>query len=181
IWSRVASFDAGADRGAFFRPEIGDEVIIGFINADPRDAVVLGMLHSSAKPAPIQAKDVNHEKGFTTRSKMHVHFNDDKKTITIDTPAGNSIILDESGSTVKIKDQNNNKITLDTKGISLQSPMQIEIKAGTVLTLSAGASLSISAPSLSVKADASVSIEGASARLAAQGPNVISGTPVMIN
>lgn len=181
IWSRIASLDAGSNRGAFFRPEIGDEVIIGFINDDPRDAVVLGMLHSSAKPAPIKAKDVNHEKGFTTRSKMHVHFNDDTKTITIDTPAGNSIILDESGTTIKIKDQNNNKITLDAKGISVQSPMQIEVKAGTILSLSAGTSLSISAPSLSMKGDTSVSIEGASARLAAQGPNVISGLPVMIN
>jgi len=181
IWSRIASLDAGSDRGAFFRPELGDEVIIGFINDDPRDAVVLGMLHSSAKPAPIRAKDVNHEKGFTTRSKMHVQFNDDKKSITIDTPAGNSIILDESGSTIKIKDQNSNKVTLDMKGISLESPLQIEIKAGTILSLSAGASLSISAPALSMKADAAVSIEGATAKLAAQGPNVISGLPVMIN
>jgi len=28
---------------------------------------------------------------------MHVSFNDDTKTITIDTPAGNSIKLDEAG------------------------------------------------------------------------------------
>ena len=112
---------------------------------------------------------------------MHVQFNDDKKSITIDTPAGNSIILDESGSTIKIKDQNSNKVTLDMKGISLESPLQIEIKAGTILSLSAGASLSISAPALSMKADAAVSIEGATAKLAAQGPNVISGLPVMIN
>lgn len=181
IWSRIASLDAGSDRGAFFRPELGDEVIVGFINDDPRDAIVLGMLHSSAKPAPIKARDVNHEKGFTTRSKMHIHFNDDTKTITIDTPAGNSIILDESGRTVKVKDQNNNTITLEQKGISVESPLQIDIKAGTVLSLGAGVSLSISAPSLSIKADAAVSIEGASAKLAAQGPNVISGLPVMIN
>jgi len=95
VWTRVASLDAGNQRGAFFRPEIDDEVIVGFINDDPRDAVMLGMLNSSAKPAPITAQDVNHEKGFTTRSKMHVHFNDNTKTITIDTPAGNSITLDE--------------------------------------------------------------------------------------
>jgi len=38
-----------------------------------------GMLHSSAKPAPITAQDANNEKGLTTRSKMHVSFNDDTK------------------------------------------------------------------------------------------------------
>jgi len=51
-----------------------------------------------------------------------------------------------AASTIKIKDQNSNKITMDSKGISMQSPMQIEIKAGTILSLSAGTSLSISAP-----------------------------------
>jgi Rhs element Vgr protein len=181
IWTRMASLDAGADRGAFFRPEIDDEVIVGFINDDPRDAIVLGMLHSSAKPAPIKAQDVNHEKGFTTRSKMHIHFNDDTKTITIDTPAGNKIMLDESATKIEITDQSNNKITMEPNGIKIESPLNIDIKAGAVLTLSAGASLSIGAPALSMKADASVSIEGATAKFASQGPNVISGLPVMIN
>jgi Rhs element Vgr protein len=181
VWTRMASLDAGAGRGTFFRPEIDDEVIVGFINDDPRDAVVLGMLHSSAKPAPIKAQDVNHEKGFTTRSKMHIHFNDNTKTITIDTPAGNKIMLDESAMKIEIKDQSNNKITMEPGGIKMESPMNIDIKAGAVLSLSAGASLSISAPALSMKADANVSIEGATAKFASQGPNVISGLPVMIN
>jgi Rhs element Vgr protein len=181
IWTRVASLDAGSDRGAFFRPEIDDEVIVGFINDDPRDAVVLGMLHSSAKGAPITAQDVNHEKGFTTRSKMHIHFNDNTKTITIDTPAGNKIVLDESATKIEIKDQSNNKITMEPQGIKMESPVNIDIKAGAVLTLSAGASLSIGAPSLSIKADASVSIEGATAKFSSQGPNIIKGLPVMIN
>jgi hypothetical protein len=66
-------------------------------------------------------------------------------------------------------------------GISLESPANIDIKAGAVLTLSGGTSLSIGAPSVSMKADASVSIEGAIAKFASQGPNVISGLPVKIN
>lgn len=169
IWTRVASLDAGDDRGAFFRPEIGDEVIVGFINNDPRDAVLLGMLHSSKKAAPITAKDVNDEKGFTTRSKMHLSFNDGTKTIKIDTPAGNSITLDEQGTKIVIVDQNSNKVTMNATGISVESPLKIDIKAGTTLSLSAGTSLSISAPSLSVKADADVSISGATAKLEAQG------------
>ena len=181
IWTRVASLDAGSDRGAFFRPEIGDEVIIGFINDDPRDAVILGMLNSSNKPAPITAKDANDEKGFTTRSKMHLSFNDQTKTIKIDTPAGNSITLDEQGTKIEIVDQNKNKVTMQSSGISVESPLQIDIKAGTVLALSAGTSLSISAPSLSVKADADVSISGATAKLSAQGPTEITGLPVKIN
>lgn len=181
IWSRMASLDAGDDRGAFFRPEIGDEVIVGFINDDPRDAIVLGMLNSSAKPAPITAKDVNHEKGFTTRSKMHLLFNDDTKTITIDTPAGNSFTIDEQGMKIEIKDQNSNKITMESSGIIIDSPMNVEIKAGVNLTLSAAASLSIGGVSLSVKADGNLSMEGALAKLSASGITEISGSLVKIN
>lgn len=181
IWTRIASLDAGADRGAFFRPEIGDEVIVGFINDDPRDAVILGMLNSSANPAPIIAKDVNHEKGFTTRSKMHLQFNDDTKTITIDTPAGNSIKIDEQGMKIEIKDQNSNKITMDASGIKLESPKNVEIKAGVNLTLSAAASLTIGGASLGVKADGNLSIEGALAKLSSQGITEIKGSLVKIN
>ena len=48
-WARVAALDAGHNRGFFFRPELGDEVVVGFFNDDPRQAVILGMLPSSAE------------------------------------------------------------------------------------------------------------------------------------
>lgn len=181
IWTRIASLDAGEERGAFFMPEIGDEVIVGFINNDPGEAVVLGMLHSSSKPSPITPQDANNEKGFTTRSKMHLSFNDDTRTIVIDTPAGNSITIDEESMKIEIVDQSSNKITMETTGITLESPANIDIKAGAVLTLAGGASLSIGAPSLSVKADADVSIQGAVARLSSSGITEISGSIVKIN
>lgn len=181
IWVRVASLDAGANRGAFFRPEINDEVIVGFINADPRHAVMLGMLHSSAKPAPLSAKDANDEKGFFTRGKMRIHFNDQTKTITIDTPAGNSIKLDEQGTKIEIKDQNSNKITMNPTGIVLDSPTNIEIKAGVNLTLSAGATLVIGGNALSVSATGELKMEGAMAKLSASGITTIGGSLVKIN
>ena len=180
-WVRVASLDAGSSRGAFFRPEIGDEVIVGFINDDPRHGVMLGMLNSSAKPAPLQASDDNNEKGFFTRSKMRIHINDSTKTITIDTPAGNSIQLDEAGTKIEIQDQNKNKITMNSSGISVESPKNIEIKAGVNLTLSAGATLSISGANLSAKADGNCEVQGALTKLSASGITEISGSLVKIN
>ena len=181
IWSRVACLDAGEERGTFFRPEIGDEVIVGFINDDPNDAVVLGMLNSSAKKAPLAASDDNHEKGIFTRGKMRIHFNDNTKTITIDTSAGNSIKLDESGKSVEIKDQNDNKISLGTSGIKLSSQKNIDIEAAVNLTLKAGSSLSIGGATLGIKADGSVSIDGASAGISASGIAEIKGSLVKIN
>jgi hypothetical protein len=112
---------------------------------------------------------------------MRVHFNDQTKTITIDTPAGNSIQLDEQGTKVEIIDQNSNKITMDTSGITVNSPLNVTVKAGADLSLSAGASLSISAASISVKADANLDLEGALAKVAAQGILQVTGSIVQIN
>ncbi|MGM0621105.1 MAG: type VI secretion system tip protein VgrG, partial [Bacteroidota bacterium] len=146
IWARIASLDAGENRGAFFRPEIDDEVIVGFINEDPNDAVVLGMMNSSAKPAPLTASDDNHEKGFVTRSGMKFIFNDDKKSVVLETPGGKKILLDDDAGSIEVEDENANKITLDSGGIVFDSPADISIKStgdvnieGTNVTVTANA------------------------------------------
>ncbi|HVY04709.1 MAG TPA: type VI secretion system tip protein VgrG [Burkholderiales bacterium] len=135
IWARVASLDAGNDRGFFFRPEIGDEVVVGFLEDDPRRAVVLGMLHSSAKAAPWQGSDDNPEKGYKSRSGMRVFFDDEKKKILIDTPAGNALSLDEEAGGIKLADQNGNKIEMSSSGIRIESAAALELKAGSQLKL----------------------------------------------
>lgn len=181
IWARVSSLDAGNDRGAFFRPEVDDEVIVGFINDDPRECVVLGMLHSSANPAPLAASDENHEKGFQTRSKMRVLFNDDTKTITLDTPAGNSLVLDEDSSSITIQDQNKNKIVMDADGITLESPKDITLKAGGNVEISAAGNLDVKGAAITQAAQGSMRVKGAAAKFEASGITEVKGSLVKIN
>lgn len=174
IWVRIASQDAGRDRGAFFLPELGDEVIVGFINDDPRDAVLLGMLYSSAKPTPLTADDDNHEKGWTTRSGMKMHFNDEKKSWTLSTPAGKTIIVDEDSGTIELKDENRNSIRLDSAGIT--------IEAGKDLILKATNDLKIEGINITQSASANLKSEGqARAELTAAGETVVKGGIVRIN
>ena len=87
------------------------------------------MLHSSAKPAPIEAKDDNHEKGLLTRSKIKLHFDDDKKILTLATPAGKMIVLDEDAGELRLEDENGNKIVMGADGISIESAKDILLKA----------------------------------------------------
>jgi Rhs element Vgr protein len=129
IWSRVSTLDAGNKRGTFILPEVGDVVIVGFINNDPRHAVVLGMMNSANFPAPLTASNDNNEKGYVSRSEMKMIWNDDKKTVQIETPAGNKILLSEEDTAIKIEDQNGNKLTFDTAGIVAESIKDIELKA----------------------------------------------------
>ena len=100
VWARLATLDAGDGRGTYFRPEIDDEVVVGFLDDDPRFPVVLGQLHSSAKPAPAAGSDDNNVKGYVSRSKLKLTFDDDKKVVVLETPEGNTLTLSEDGKKV---------------------------------------------------------------------------------
>ena len=173
-WARVATLDAGDDRGSFFRPEIGDEVVIGFLNDDPRNPIVLGAMNSSAKPAPLKASDKNDEKGFFTRSKMKVLFNDKDSIITIETPGGNSIVVDDKGKQIALEDLNGNTITMDSSGITAESPKNITLKATGDLVLEG--------MNVNVKAQAQFKAEGAAgAEVSTSAVAVLKGSLVQIN
>jgi phage baseplate assembly protein gpV len=51
-WARVATPFAGASRGAFFIPDVGDEVLLSFVNGDPRFPVVIGSMWNGNDAAP---------------------------------------------------------------------------------------------------------------------------------
>src|SRR5690348_6368047 len=52
LWARVAVPFAGGNRGAFFIPDVGDEVVVAFLGGDPRHIVVLGSLWNGQDQAP---------------------------------------------------------------------------------------------------------------------------------
>lgn len=120
LWARLASPDAGKDRGFFFRPEKNDEVIIGFINDDPRDAVILGSLYSTKNSTPLEIDPKNLKKGLISKEGLKYIFDDEKKVIEISTPSGNIINLDDENG-IKITDKNGNEITMSDKGINIYS------------------------------------------------------------
>jgi Rhs element Vgr protein len=175
IWARVANLDAGAERGFFFRPEIDDEVVVGFLDDDPRRAVILGMLHSSAKAAPLEGSDDNHEKVYQSRSKMRLYFNDDTKVLLLETPAGNNVTLSEEEKAITIEDQNGNKIAMTADGITIESGKAIELKAGTELKLESGTAFS-------AKGGTELKLEGASAaELSSSAMTKVKGSIVQLN
>ncbi|MGN8069866.1 type VI secretion system tip protein VgrG [Mucilaginibacter sp. SG564] len=189
IWTRVACLDAGNNRGTFFRPEIGDEVVVGFLNNDPRHPVVLGMLNSSNKPAPLKAANKNDEKGYTSRSGMKMIFNDDEKSLKIETPAGKKITISEKEGYIQLEDENNNKVTMDSSAINLESGADIKLKAtgdlsieATNVSIKPSSSFEMSAGGASIKADSgSASMSAPSVKVEGSGTATLKGGVVMIN
>jgi Rhs element Vgr protein len=175
LWCKMAMPDAGNNRGFYFRPEIGDEVVIGFLSEDPNYGIVLGCLHSSAKPAPLSASNDNHEKGMVTRSQMKWIWNDDKKTLTIETPAGNRVLISDDEKEISLKDEHGNSIQMNGDGITIQSSKDIILKAAADMTIEAGTNVEVNAGA-SLKASGS-----AQAELSSSGTTTIKGSMVMIN
>jgi Rhs element Vgr protein len=124
IWARVATLDAGAERGVYFRPEANDEVILGFLNDDPREPVILGCLHSKdSKKSPLPETEGNLEFGFVTKEKLKLIFDDTNKKLTLSVPAGSdkkSIIINDGGA-IELKDENMNSIKMDSAGITIEA------------------------------------------------------------
>jgi uncharacterized protein involved in type VI secretion and phage assembly len=135
VWARLATLTAGEKRGLVFRPEKGDEVILGFINDDPNDAVVLGSLHSKKNNAPVKASDENFQKGIFAKQGMQMVFDDDQKSIELKTKEGYTILLSEKGARIEIKDKNDNSIKLSSTGIDMVSKSNISIKADKIVSI----------------------------------------------
>jgi Rhs element Vgr protein len=174
VWARLGTLDAGDERGTYFRPEIDDEVVVGFLDADPRYPVVLGQLHSSAKAAPEKAKDDNNLKGYVSRSKLKLTFDDDKKAVVLETPAGNKLTLSEDEKSVALADQNGSSVTLDQDGITLKSAKDLTLKASGDVVLQ-GNNLKLTADmGLTAKAQSSAEINSS-------GTLTLKGSLVRIN
>ena len=174
VWARLSTTDAADSRGWVFRPEIDDEVIVGFLNGDPRDPIILGSVFSSAKPSPISAEEENNEKGYVSRSGMKFVFDDDKVSVTTETPNGNKIILSEDEGSIVVEDENGNKVQLTSDGINMESPGDINIKAS--------GDLNMEGVNINVKAQAQFKAEGsAGAEMSTSGQAVVKGSVVMIN
>jgi uncharacterized protein involved in type VI secretion and phage assembly len=131
VWARYAAPYAGKEYGVLFRPEVGDEVVVGFLNDDPREPVVLGSLHSSnAKgKTPVQVKKENYLKGIFTKAKLKMEFDDEKKVITIETPHKNKITISDDKDFISLEDKNKNKILMNDKGITITSDKKITLDA----------------------------------------------------
>lgn len=191
IWARVSNVYATSGSGSFFLPEVGDEVVIGFLESDPRYPVILGSLYSSGKAAPVTASDNNNYiKAIITKSKLKISFDDEKKITLIETPGKNSITLSDDAQSIEIVDQNNNSIKMTSDGITLQSGKDIVLKATGNITLDAtgklnlGAKQDVAVTGMNVTHTAQVGFTAkgnATAEVSASGQTTVKGGIVMIN
>ncbi len=147
-WTRIAVPMAGPDRGTYFVPEVGDEVLVAFENGDIDYPYVVGSLWNGDDEPPTDAPDPDNDiRQIRSRSGHELTFADGsgEEGVTLETAAGHTIELDDDGETVTVEDTGGNRIEFDG--------------AARELSISSDASISIEAPSIQISTTGNLDIE----------------------
>jgi len=158
-WIQVQTPDAGSsgavpkNRGFFFIPEIGDQVLVAFLHGDPSRPYVAGSLYH--RDITKGAAKENIIKTIITRSGHTIEFNDDEKAedwgITIKDKGGNFIHLHTAGKNIEITAPET--MTLNAKNIYIRATEDMGLSSGENTTQSVGKDFS---QSVSGRAQATV-------------------------
>ena len=156
-WARVISFMAGKDRGAFFLPEIDDEVLVAFEYGDINMPYVIGSLWNG--------KDVPPENNSDGKNNIRVIRSRSGHVITLDDSDGSEQIkiMDKTKKNMIIIDAKNNTISIKSdKDIELLAPNgKVTIEAMDLETKSTASTKIEATSSLDVKASGNLNIKGA--------------------
>jgi len=138
IWARVAMPFAGSKKGAFMLPDVGDEVLITFVNSDVRFPIVIGGLWNGNASAPeTLGGSGDRVDRWTIVGKAGsriaiVEENQGEATISFKTPGGVSgEFTDKSGGKIEFKAAGTT-VTIDTGGVSVQTPSKVKVQASQV-------------------------------------------------
>ncbi len=191
VWARLATFYTGNSFGAYFMPELEDEVILGFMDDNPSFPVILGSVFSSSIPAPETPDENNTIKTLITQSKLQLKFDDENKVITTLTPGGNTMVFSDQDKQITVTDQNNNKIEMTSDGITItdKSSNKIEMSSSGItvesqsnMTLKAAQQVEIKGSMITVSGDQMTTVKGSSScEVSSSGQVSVKGSMVMIN
>jgi uncharacterized protein involved in type VI secretion and phage assembly len=159
FWAPVAAPMAGAKRGAFFMPEIGDEVLVAFDHGDMRRPFVLGGLWNGQDKPPLGDGLFDNgavkRRGFVSR-KGH-------KIVLFDDDGDSGIALISSSGDYKLAlNESATKIHIKSGGtIEIESTQDITIKSSAGISLEADGQLKLKGSTVKIEGSGPVDIDGA--------------------
>lgn len=153
-WARVVTPMAGKDRGAYFLPEVDDEVLVAFEHGSVDHPCVVGSLWNGRdQPPENNDKGSNDHRGFKSRSGHVLRLGDaaGKECVEIiDKTGSNRIVITSSDNKITIEaagdiviTSTGGKITLSAIGVEIKSQTDVKVQAGTTIDVKANAQVAI--------------------------------------
>lgn len=159
-WARVVSFMAGNERGAFFLPEVDDEVLVAFEYGDINLPYIIGSLWNGKDKPPLANDDgKNNIRMLKSRSGHIIRLDDTdgkEKIEIVDKTEKNMIIIDTKDNKISIKSEKDieisakGKITLEANDIEAKSKASTKIEASSGLDLKASGNMTIKGATVNI-------------------------------
>jgi uncharacterized protein involved in type VI secretion and phage assembly len=160
-WARIAALGAGGNRGAFFLPEVEDEVLVAFEQGDVNYPYVLGGLWNGQDDTPANNQDgENNLRIIRSRSGHVIKLNDKEGEETIeviDKSNNNLIVIDTANDTITITSNKDIRLSA-AQGIIKLDAQQIQLESSGSTKIQSGAGMD-------VKASATMNIQGATVNI----------------
>ena len=146
FWARIVTPMAMADKGMFFLPEVGDEVLVGFERGDMSHPYIIGSVWNGQNTPPETNADGNNDvRLIRTRSETELRFFDgDKPSVELKLKDGKHLLMDDQGVILEDDQGNVLKIETGSGAITIESSSKLNLKSQTI-SIEAGASMDIKA------------------------------------
>jgi uncharacterized protein involved in type VI secretion and phage assembly len=153
-WARVVTPMAGGGRGAYFLPEVEDEVLVAFEHGMVDQPYVIGSLWNG-QDSPPESNDngENNNRTILSRSGHVLRLNDESGSETIeviDKTGNNKIIIDTAGNSITIEADteitikaSSGKLRIEANGIEIKSQASLSVEASQNIDIKAGAQLTL--------------------------------------
>ena len=179
-WAPVMGIGAGDKRGFYVLPEVNDEVLVAFANADLNHPYVIGGLWNGRDktPSPVGTAVSGGAvvvRELKTRVGHVLRFTDtsgSEKIELIDKTNKNSLVIESSSGNFTIN---------CTGAMTIKAGQDVKIEASANVDIKATAEVKVHGASISVEATGKLGLKAPSIEIAGSGMVKISGPMVQIN
>jgi uncharacterized protein involved in type VI secretion and phage assembly len=153
-WARIVAFMAGTKRGAFFLPEVDDEVLVAFEYGDINMPYVIGSLWNGKDKPPEKNEDGKNNIRIIRSRNGHVikldDTNGEEKIEIVDKTEKNMIIITTKNNKISIKSDKdieisapNGNVTIEARNIEAKSSASTTIEASSGMDLKTSGTMNI--------------------------------------
>ncbi len=131
-WATLLSPYAEDDQGFEALPSVDTQVVVGFEAGDLRRPYIVGAAWNGREAMPEPPDEANDKRVLKTRSGSLLEFDDTEGAtkITLTTPAGHELVLDEGSAEIRLRHSMGPSITMDAGGrIDVQATSTVEVTA----------------------------------------------------
>ena len=134
-WATIVTPYADADQGFLMLPSVESTVVVGFWAGHLDHPYVIGAVWNGDASAPERFTDANDKRLIRTRSGSLLEFDDTSGAVkvTVETPGGHHLVLDDGGLKVEVLASSGARIELTAAGgVTIEAASTVDVTAAMV-------------------------------------------------